>query len=49
MTRWTAQGLDEIKLRRIIGHTGKGVAENVYTHLSVEDIRGELERYDPLA
>ena len=49
VTRWTAQGLDEIKLRRIIGHTGKGVAENVYTHLSVEDIRGELERYDPLA
>lgn len=47
VTRWNAQSLNEIKMRRIIGHTGKGVAESVYTHLTVEDLREELEKFDP--
>lgn len=41
---WTEQGLNEIYRRAIQGHTGKGVGERVYTHLTIEDLGKEMNR-----
>lgn len=35
----TKAGADERYIKRIVGHAGKGVTENVYTHIEIEELR----------
>ncbi len=41
---WKEKQLDEAMLRRIQGHSGKGIGEMVYTHFEFEILRTELNK-----
>ena len=43
-TMWKEKQLDEAMRRRIQGHSGKGIGEQVYTHFELEKLRTELNR-----
>lgn len=44
-TRWIELKLDEPIRRKIQGHSGKGIGEQVYAHISIESMRDELEKF----
>ena len=41
---WKEKKLDETFRRKIQGHSGKGVGEQVYTHIDMENLKDELNR-----
>ena len=41
---WNEKKLDEAFRRRIQGHSGKGIGEQVYTHLDMEQLKAEINR-----
>ena len=41
---WTVKKLSEIYRRRIQGHSGNGVGEDVYTHLTLDELAEELNK-----
>lgn len=41
---WREKKLDEVFRRKIQGHSGKGVGEQVYTHLDMEKLKAELNQ-----
>jgi hypothetical protein len=41
---WKEKKLDEAMRRRIQGHAGEGIGEQVYTHLDLEILRSELDK-----
>ena len=41
---WKEKKLDEAYRRRIQGHSGKGIGEQVYTHLDFESLKNELNK-----
>lgn len=41
---WREKKLDEAFRRRIQGHSGKGIGEQVYTHLDFETLKAELNK-----
>ncbi len=43
-TMWKEKKLDEAMRRRIQGHAGEGIGEQVYTHLDLEILRSELDK-----
>lgn len=43
-TRWIELKLDEPIRRKIQGHSGAGIGEQVYAHISVDSMRDELEK-----
>ena len=43
-TMWAEKKLDEAMRRRIQGHSGKGIGEEVYTHFDLETLRDELNK-----
>ena len=45
-TMWMEQKLNEVYRRRIQGHSGKGVGESFYTHISFDELRDELDRLE---
>lgn len=36
--------MDELSVQRIMGHTPKTITHSVYTHLTIEDLRTEIEK-----
>ena len=44
-TRWIELKLDEPIRRKIQGHSGAGIGEQVYAHISVDSMRNELEKF----
>lgn len=42
----TSCGLEPVLLRKIVGHTGDTITENVYTHAYVEDLIKEIDKYE---
>lgn len=42
----TACRLEPVLLRKIVGHTGDTITENVYTHAYVEDLIREIDKYE---
>lgn len=43
-TMWKEKKLDEAMRRKIQGHSGKGIGEEVYTHFNIETLREELNK-----
>lgn len=43
-SRWKAQGLDPELCRAVMGHAGKDINEDVYTHYGQEKMRDEMNR-----
>ena len=43
-TMWAEQKLNEVFRRKIQGHSGRGVGENFYTHISFDELRDELDK-----
>lgn len=43
-TMWQEKHLDEAMRRKIQGHSGKGIGEQVYTHFEFERLRAELNK-----
>lgn len=41
---WKEKKLDETFRRKIQGHSGKGVGEQVYTHIDMENLKDEINR-----
>ena len=41
---WKEKKLDETFRRKIQGHSGKGIGEQVYTHIDMENLKAELNR-----
>lgn len=41
---WREKKLDEVFRRKIQGHSGKGIGEQVYTHIEFEKLRAELNQ-----
>ena len=41
---WADKQLNETFRRRIQGHSGKGIGEQVYTHIDMENLKAELNR-----
>ena len=41
---WMAKGLNEVIRRKIQGHSGKGVGEQVYTHLLLPELLTEINK-----
>ena len=41
---WKEKQLDETVRRKIQGHSGKGIGEQVYTHIDMENLKAELNR-----
>lgn len=37
-------GLDELTLKKIMGHTPDNITQKVYTHISIEDMKYEIEK-----
>lgn len=37
-------GMDELARQRIMGHKPKSITDSVYTHLSMDDLRSEIEK-----
>ena len=46
ITRWKLQKLDDNILSLIVGHALVGIAENVYTHRHLEDLKKEMDLLD---
>lgn len=45
-TMWAEARLDEAIRRRIMGHAGKGVGEQVYTHFAIQEMIKEINKLD---
>lgn len=43
-TMWHEKQLDETMRRRIQGHSGKGIGEQVYSHIDFEMLKAELNK-----
>lgn len=43
-TRWQNQGLNELKLIKIIGHSPKGITNKVYVNFNVKELNEELQK-----
>ena len=41
---WKEKKLDETFRRKIQGHSGKGIGEQVYTHIELEKLKEELNQ-----
>lgn len=41
---WREKKLDEVFRRKIQGHSGKGIGEQVYTHIDMENLKAEINR-----
>lgn len=41
---WTEKRLSEVYRRKIQGHSGKGIGEQVYTHILIEDLISECNK-----
>lgn len=41
---WMEQKLNEVYRRKIQGHSGRGVGEQFYSHISFEELRDELDK-----
>ena len=41
---WIEQRLNEAYRRKIQGHSGRGIGEQVYAHISDEQLREELNK-----
>lgn len=39
-----AAGIDERIIKKIVGHAGQGVTENVYTHYELESLREAINK-----
>lgn len=42
----TACGMEPVLLRKIVGHTGDTITENVYTHAYADDLIKEIDKYE---
>lgn len=40
----TVAGVDERIIKKIVGHAGKGVTENVYTHIEMKPLLEAINR-----
>ena len=41
---WKEKKLDETFRRKIQGHSGKGIGEQVYTHIDMERLKEEINQ-----
>jgi integrase len=40
----TAAGVDERIVKKIVGHKGQGVTQQVYTHIEIEELLTEINK-----